>query len=174
MKADNLPSVKLRAMEPEDLDMLYQIENTPEVWSVSNTSVPYSRYVLHDYIAHASNDIYADRQVRFIIETAAAETVGMIDVVNFDPQHCRAEVSVVIKCDYRRCGYASAALLQVKDYALHVLHLRQLYAIVASDNESSLRLFESMGFKRTGILRDWLFDGVDYVDAHLMQCLLGK
>mgnify|MGYP002625198215 CR=1 FL=1 len=65
-----MKQVRLRAMEPEDLEMLYSIENDPEVWGVSCTSVPYSRYVLHDYLAQSSGDIYADRQVRLVIEVA--------------------------------------------------------------------------------------------------------
>ena len=60
--------VRLRAMEPEDLDFLYAMENDKEVWDVGCTNVPYSRYVLHDYIANASNDIYADGQVRMVME----------------------------------------------------------------------------------------------------------
>ena len=115
MNNATLPFVNLRAMEPEDLDALYQMENSPDLWSVSNTSVPYSRYVLHDYIANASNDIYADRQVRLVIENAAEEVVGMLDIVNFDPQHRRAEVSIVIKNTHHGCGYASAAVAKAKD-----------------------------------------------------------
>ena len=43
--------VRLRAMEPEDLDALYRIENDRDVWDVGENNVPYSRYILHDYIA---------------------------------------------------------------------------------------------------------------------------
>ena len=64
MSEKNLTKVRLRAMEPEDLDFLYNIENDRELWNVGNTNVPYSRYVLHDYIANSTNDIYSDGQVR--------------------------------------------------------------------------------------------------------------
>ena len=56
MDKDNKPKVVLRALEPEDLDLLYGIENNPEVWDVSPTNVPYSRYVLHNYLANTVND----------------------------------------------------------------------------------------------------------------------
>ena len=62
--------VKLRAMEPEDLELLYHIENNRDLWKVGATNVPYSRYVLRDYIARATGDIYTDRQVRQIIENS--------------------------------------------------------------------------------------------------------
>ena len=39
-----LPSINFRAMEPEDLDLLYTIENDTKLWNIGVTSVPYSRY----------------------------------------------------------------------------------------------------------------------------------
>ena len=108
--------VRLRAMEPEDLDFLYAMENDKEVWDVGCTNVPYSRYVLHDYIANASNDIYAD-------------------------------------------GH----------YALRTLHLHQLYAIIATDNMASQQLFSETGFTGRNVLKEWLFDGMTYKDAIVMQ-----
>ena len=68
-KGNNNPrSVRLRAMEPEDLDLLYRIENDQELWCLGSTNVPYSRYTLHDYVANSTGDIYSDKQVRLIIE----------------------------------------------------------------------------------------------------------
>ena len=119
----NTPRVALRAMEPEDLDWLYAVENNREVWNVGNTNVPYSRYVLHDYIANATNDIYNDGQVRLIVENEEHELIGMVDVFDFNAQHRRAEVSIVVRKEYRRKGYAAAAIDQILDYSLHILHL---------------------------------------------------
>ena len=85
MKDSALPFVELRAMEPEDLDTLYKIENDKEMWNVSTTNVPYSKYVLHQYIANATNDIYTDKQVRMIAIDDRGETVGIVDLVNFSP-----------------------------------------------------------------------------------------
>ena len=89
------PIVHLRAIEPEDLDLLYRIENDVNLWNVGITNVPYSRYALHDYIANASGDIYTDHQVRMIIENAKHEVVGIVDIVNFDPGNRRAEIGLL-------------------------------------------------------------------------------
>lgn len=94
--------VRLRAMEPEDLDALYRIENDRDVWDVGENNVPYSRYILHDYIANASSDIYADKQVRMVVENEEGQLVGVADVVNFCPSHARAEVSIVICREHRK------------------------------------------------------------------------
>ena len=164
--------VTLRAMEPEDLDLLYRIENDRQLWDVGNTSVPYSRYVLHDYIATSSGDIYTDRQVRQIIEDSRGITVGMADIVNFAAKNLRAEVGIVIAREHRKNGYAYEAMTQIADYACRVLHLHQLYAIISTQNIFALTLFKKCGYNEASHLRDWLFDGKKYHDAVLMQIFL--
>lgn len=167
-----IPELRLRAMEPEDLDLLYMIENDRQLWNVGNTNVPYSRYVLHDYIATSSGDIYTDRQVRLIIENGVGDTVGLADLVNFDAKNLRAEVGIVITDNHRQKGYAYAALQQLVDYASAVLHLHQLYAVVDSVNATAQKLFEKCSFHETSRLHDWLYDGHNYHDAILMQKIL--
>jgi diamine N-acetyltransferase len=164
--------IKLRAIEPEDLDLLYQIENDTRLWNVGTTNVPYSRYTLHDYIANSSDDIYADRQLRLIIENQEGVTIGIVDMMNFSPQHMRAEVGVVIMDRYRHQGYAAAAIEQMCDYASRILHLHQLYSIVGKDNMPALRLFSKTGFNEQSVLKDWLYDGKNFRDAVIMQCVL--
>ena len=172
MDKDNKPKVLLRALEPEDLDLLYGIENNPEVWDVSPTNVPYSRYVLHNYLANTVNDIYVDKQVRFVIDADKEQCVGLLDVVHFDHKHRRAEVSIVLRKEFREKGLAQSALLQLLDYSLRVLHLHQLYAVVSKANQASVDLFTRVGFKINAELKDWLFDGENYNDAVLMQYIL--
>ncbi len=169
---DNLPYVHLRAIEPEDLDVLYGIENDTSLWNVSVTSVPYSRYTLYEYVANSKNDIYSDRQVRMMIENENHDVVGIVDIINFEPKHLRAEVGIVIKNAYRNKGFAMAAIAKIRVYSLNVLHLHQLYAYVDNENKQSLRLFEKCGFVASCRLRDWLFDGRTYHDVLFMQLFL--
>lgn len=168
----NPVKVNLRAMEPEDLDLLYRIENDRELWSLGNTNVPYSRYALHDYVANNTGDIYTDKQVRLVIENEARETVGLADLTDFDPRHLRAEIGLVIEKPMRRRGYASAALEQLHRYALATLHLHQLFAIVGADNVATIGLLSRQGYEETARLRQWIYDGTAYHDALLMQHLL--
>lgn len=167
-----LPQVKLRAVEPEDLDVLYLIENDPELWDVGVTNVPYSRFVLHEYIANISGNIYADGQVRLVVCNAEGETVGMVDLINFNPRHNRAEVGIVIQKPYQNKGYGMAALRRLIHYSRTILHLHQLYALVSVNNTKSMRTFEEIGFQRDAELADWLYDGAQYHTAIVMQYFL--
>lgn len=175
MNLHSQPSVRLRAMEPEDIDFLYQIENDPALWDVGSTNVPYSRFALHEYMSSVTNDIYTDKQLRMIVETPERQVVGIVDLVNYDPRHQRAEIGIVIRHDERRNGYASAAIARLLVYSREVLHLHQIYAIVSEQNSPALALFENLHFEKTGILHQWLCKSDDnYVSAVLLQYFFAK
>ena len=165
-------SVKLRALEPEDLDFLYSLENDPEYWDVGNTNVPYSHFSLTNYIMGSTSDIYGDKQMRLVIENEGKEAVGLLDLFNFDPKHRRAEVGIAVVRKERGRGLGHAALLKAVDYARQVLHLRQLYAFANADNSKSVQLFCGAGFQQGARLKQWFYDGDGYQDAIVMQLLL--
>ncbi len=165
-------TTKLRPLEPEDLDELYAIENDRDIWNVGATNVPYSRYALHEYIARQQADIYADRQVRLVVENAEKQVVGLVDLVNFEPQHRRAELGIVIKQAFRGQGYGQSTLKKMLDYAKKSLHLHQVYVIIDVENHESLQLFRQVGFEEKSRLTDWLFDGENYREAVFLQKIL--
>jgi diamine N-acetyltransferase len=37
-------TIYIRALEPNDLEFIYAIENEQTMWEVSNTNTPYSRF----------------------------------------------------------------------------------------------------------------------------------
>lgn len=164
--------IHLRALEMEDLDFLYEMENDESLWGVGCTNVPYSRQMLIDYLTNSTADIYADKQVRFVIEDERKEAIGFVDLTDFDPQHMRAELGIVIHKAHRRQGFASAAIRRLQQYARDVLHLHQIYAIVAVDNDSAARTLERLGFQGDRSLREWLYDGKSYKNAYFFQSFL--
>lgn len=164
--------IRLRAMEPEDLELLYQMENDPQLWDISNFTVPYSRHFLKQYIEHSESDMFADRQLRLMIVRRADEAViGTVDIFDFVPLHARGEVGIALRSEFRGNGFASEALRLLCDYAFCFLHLKQLTAHVAADNDSSLRLFRSLGFSDCGLLKEWWRVGGGYKDVILLQKL---
>ena len=174
MRENKLPDVILRAMEPEDLDMMYAIENDHDTWSVTDVNTPYSRFVLHEFIANPTGDIYTDKQVRLIVTNKSGEFIGMIDLFNFNPQHKRAEIGIIIKKEYREQGYGKAALLELINYAQRIIHIHQLYVYMSVDNTSCVKLFDDTGFERDAELKDWLFDGDKYHNVYLMHFFVKK
>jgi diamine N-acetyltransferase len=148
--------IRFRALEPDDIDLLYEWENDAEIWEVSNTYEPFSKYILAKYIKDSQRDIYESKQVRMIIETLEGKAVGAIDLFDFDPFHFRAGVGILIHDEKdRRMGYANDALQLLSNYAGNYLRLHQLFANITADNLASIQLFKNNGFELTGTKKDW-------------------
>jgi len=164
--------VRLRALEPQDVDLLYEMENDPDSWDVSNFTVPYSRHVLSQYIAETQSDIFADCQLRLMIERMEdGEVLGTIDLTDFSAAHRRGELGIAIREQYRGKGYAQQAIMLFVDYAFRFLRLRQLCAHVTADNAASLALFKHCGFQQSGVLKDWWRVEGEYKDVVFLQLL---
>ena len=78
--------VYLRALEPDDLEFLFSVENNEEFWEVSSTSTPYSRFILKQYLENAHKDIYEVKQLRLVICEKNGSPTGFIDLFDFDPK----------------------------------------------------------------------------------------
>jgi diamine N-acetyltransferase len=148
--------VSFRALEPDDIDLLYEWENDAEIWEVSNTLEPFSKYVLAKYIKESQRDIYEAKEMRMIIEAHREKAVGAIDLFDFDPFHFRAGVGILIHDEKdRNQGYATDALQLLCDYAKNYLRLHQLYAYITEDNLPSIKLFANNGFELCGTKKEW-------------------
>jgi len=162
-------SIYLRALEPKDLDFLYQIENNSEIWEISGTTTPYSKHVLQQYLDNAHRDIYEVKQLRLVICTKEHDLVGLIDLFDFNPQNKRAGVGIIIEASERNKGWGNEALTLLMNYVVTNLDLHQLYANILADNTASIQLFEKVGFEKVGLKKEWVFSNGNYKDELLYQ-----
>ena len=109
-----------------------------------------------------------------MIENWEQEIVGVIDLVNFDPKHQRAEMGIIIMKPFRQQGYAHAAISALIDYTRSGLHLKQIYAVVDVENEVSIHCLSSIGFTNGSIIKEWLYCDGKYKDARIMQLFIEK
>lgn len=168
--------IVLRAVEPEDLEILYRWENSTVLWYHGNTLAPYSKLVLRQYINDSLEmDIYQSKQVRLMIDLVEEKvTIGTIDLYDIDAHNRRAGIGILIDDDYRRRGFAKQALELMSNYAFDFLYLHQIYAYIAQSNTNSISLFEKAGYQSVGILKDWLQRGEEFEDVYLSQLLNNK
>lgn len=164
----------LRPLEPEDLDFLYRWENESSIWGEGSMVPPFSRYDLKNYIANAT-DIFTSRELRLVAEeTASHQTVGMVDLFDFEPLSKRVELGILIADEFRGKGYAREVVDMVRRYVFDYLRCHQILARVCVKNEPCLRLFRGIGFSEAGVLKDWVRDGNDWADCLLFQLINGK
>ncbi len=164
--------ISLRALEPEDLEFLFETENNQEFWEVSHTQTPFSKFILKQYLENSHLDIYEAKQLRLIIEELPSKNqVGIIDLFDFNPQHKRAGIGILVAKKHQQKGYANEALELLIQYSFTILQLRQLYANITTDNQNSIQLFGKHNFKKVGVKKDWLFNQNQYKDELLLQLI---
>lgn len=162
--------IYLRALEPTDLEFLYELENNPAIWEISGTTSPYSRHTLQSYLDNAHRDIFEVKQLRLCIAAVDNRVMGYIDLFDFEPKHRRAGLGIVIiNEEERNKGLGTEAVNLICSYAFSVLDLHQLYAHVLEDNKASIGLFQKLGFQNTGTRKEWILSGGVYKNELIFQ-----
>ena len=129
--------IYLRALEPEDIEFIHEIENDENIWEISNTRTPYSKFLIKQYLDHAHKDIYEVKQLRLVISSYDNEALGLIDVFDFDFDNRRAGIGILIRDeDQRGKGIGSEALKLLTEYCFTHLHLHQLYCNISEETDS--------------------------------------
>jgi len=160
--------MKLRALEIEDLPFLYQWENDAAAWCDSETHNPLSHHLLREYIEQSAGDIFKDGQVRLIIEEDG-QTMGCIDLFDLDARSRKAAIGMYIAPEQRGNGIGKKAVELLREYAFGFLNLHMIYAIIAEDNASCLKIYQQVGFTESATLHDWILRNGQYIAAHCFQ-----
>lgn len=150
--------IKLRKIEPADLPFLYRWENDATAWADGANHNPLSQQDLRDYINSTTGDIYRDSQLRLIIEDESKATLGCIDLFDFDPRNGRAAIGMYIAPEARGQGVGMQAVQQLEAYAFGFLHLRVLYAIIATSNTACSELYRHAGYEPSSPLKGWTLE----------------
>ena len=166
-------NIHLRALEPEDLDFVYAVENDESIWEVSNTQTPYSKFLIKQYLQNAQQDIYEAKQLRLAIcYNKQATPVGLIDLFEFDPKNNRAGIGILIKSSAdRNSGIGTEALDLLINYCFTKLNLKQIFANIDPENEASVRLFSNFGFEKIGTKKQWNLVKGKYKDEAMFQLI---
>jgi diamine N-acetyltransferase len=167
--------IRLRAVEPGDVDVICLLENDTSVWHAGNTLVPFSRFQIEQYAIVSQHDIHTEKQLRLMIEKienpGKEKAIGAVDLYDFDPHHKRAGIGIMIDEGERGKGYASESLDLLIRYAFEILLLHQLYCSISPDNLQSLQLFEKHGFIKCGIRKEWRLRKGTWIDEILYQLI---
>jgi len=166
--------ITLRAVEPDDIDLLYNWENDTDNWKVSNTITPFSKYYLEQYILNTQNDIYTEKQLRLMIELKESNKlhiIGSVDLFEFDPVNKKAGIGILISKEFRNKGFATKVLNILIDYCFKTLDLHQLFCNILEDNNESVKLFANSGFEIVGLKKDWIKYENKWLNEYLLQLI---
>ena len=156
--------ITLRCAEPEDAEQIFRWENDRDIWRVSGTHTPYSRFQIEQFLLD-NNDIAAQKQLRLMIDlTESGQTIGCIDIYDYDGFNARAGLGILIDKEFRQQGYAKAAFTLCIDFIFNDLLLHQIYCSIDETNIESQQLFVNQGFELCGRRKEWIKTPKGFID----------
>lgn len=163
--------ITLRCAEPEDAGQIFLWENDRDIWRVSGTHVPYTRFQIEQFLL-SNNDLFSNKQLRLMIDlTESGQTIGCIDIFDYDSFNGRAGLGILIDEAHRQQGYAKASLALCIEYLFHDVMLHQVYCSIDETNTESQQLFTEQGFVQCGRRKDWLKTDEGYLDVFEYQLI---
>lgn len=154
-------SLKLRPLEREDLHFVHKLDNNEAVMHYWFEE-PYEAFV--ELVDLYDKHIHDQSERRFIVEREGAR-VGLVELVEINHIHRRAEFQIIIAPEFQGRGYATAATRLAMDYAFTVLNLYKLFLIVDCENAPARHVYQKLGFTEEGVLRHEFFVDGQYRDV---------
>lgn len=178
--------VRLRALEPEDLDFIYEMENTTDVAEQSMDLAPVSRYAVRRYLESQPADPFSTGELRLIAvvdantksgveaDSEPVQRVAIVDLTGIDAYNAWAEVGLAVHPQHRRKGFGLRVLSELERIACERLRLHSLTAQVEQHNDVARALFVAAGYVQIGVLPQRCRRAAAWTDAVLFHKVLGE
>lgn len=164
--------ILLRKLLIEDAQDLYEVLGDPRVTAYLYTHC----YSLTETKQHLKVDLLSYRQQGVpspyaVVHKADQKVIGLCyfhsDDVDF------GEIAFMLNQSYWHQGYMQEALLILIDVGFNVIGYRRIEAKVIEDNQASIHTLQSLGFKKEGVLREYVIKNKRAYDV-VMLSLLAK
>ncbi|HMO95057.1 MAG TPA: GNAT family protein [Tepidiformaceae bacterium] len=165
--------VRLRAREDTDLDVMYRWINDWETVQYIASRYPQSRKFEREWLASGDP---AFGEAAFIVETLEEQRpIGWLGLHRMAPEHREAHLGVAIgEAEYRDGGYGTDLMRTVSRVAFDVMNLNRIELTVYDWNLRAIRVYEKVGYRREGLLRDGMFRAGKWHNLVLMGLLRGE
>lgn len=162
-------NIRLRPLEREDLRFVHGLDNDAAVMRYWFEE-PYEAFVELEELYN--KHIHDQSERRFIIDLAG-ESIGLVELIEIDYIHRRAEFQIIVHPDYENNGYAGQATHLALMYAFSVLNMYKIYLLVDVENTKAIHIYEKLGFIEEGVLKEEFYLTGQYRDV-VRMCLFQR
>lgn len=153
-----MTAIRLRPLEREDLRFVHRLDNNASVMRYWFEE-PFETF---DELTALYNDhIHDQGERRFIVEHEGLPA-GLVELVEIDLVHRRAEFQIIVAPEHQGKGIAAQAARLALDYGFKVLNLHKIYLHVDQENAKAIHVYTKLGFVSEGQLVDEFFSNGAY------------
>lgn len=156
--------IRLVPTRPDDLNLICQLEWEPEN---SRQVMPYT-HERHTLVLELADEMHLS-----VIEKETGLLAGFIILAGLQNPHHSLELRRII-IGQKGKGYGKQSINLVIDYCFSELKFHRLWLDAFVENNSAIKLYQSLGFKQEGVLRECWFDGKEYKSLVVMGMLEGE
>ena len=165
----NNARIYFRSLGAEDADVLAQKANNYQIaYNIAEWGTfphPYTKDIALSFIELATKMQMEGRELHMGIRLVEGDVlIGVIGLTDISAKNRKARIGFWIEQALWKKGYGSEAAAIMVEYAFSKLGLHKIEARVFALNEASAKIFEKIGFKREGLLRDNVFHKDDFAD----------
>jgi diamine N-acetyltransferase len=160
-------NIQLRPLEREDLRFVHLLDNNASVMRYWFEE-PYATFdeLTSLYDAH----VHDQGERRFMVQHGG-DRAGLVELVEIDLIHRRAEFQIIVAPDQQGKGIAAHATRMALDHGFRVLNLHKIYLYVDKENAKAIHIYTKLGFRPEGELVDEFFSHGQYRSAIRMYLL---
>ena len=115
------------------------------------------------------------RDVRCAVCLPGGDAIGVVSLTNIDPVHRNGEMHLLIgDGKARNQGAGTAATIEMLKHAFDDLNLHRVWLTVLDTNAAARRVYDKVGFRVEGTIREGVFKDGRYHDQILMGLLAGE
>jgi RimJ/RimL family protein N-acetyltransferase len=107
-----------------------------------------------------------------IYDKNSGKLIGDVGISKIDMTNNHAEIGITIgRKDLWNQGYGKDAITAAINYCFNNLLLNKVYLDVWQDNKKAIQIYQKLGFKKDGVLRQHVFENGKYHHKLIMSIL---
>lgn len=168
----NCQRLQLSELTKRELDALFQLYSNQKLLHYTDNKVHRTLNDTRQFLSKVKQQFENQQAICWGLQyTDACSLIGTAQLYDINHKHHFASLGCLLMPEYQSKGLMTEAIQSIINHAFKYMRLHRIEAQIQTENQTSIRLFEKLGFEREGLVREnFLIAGV-YESAYWYSLL---